>query len=94
MSATFQCNQCKQDLPIEQKFHGRMCRECKKAKSRKQTANKKEGRENARKARFVTAEDWWSFNVNNKQHNLRYVPPKRDEFASMSVSMQLQNLLI
>ena len=79
----FQCNTCKEKLPIEQKCHGLMCKECKKAKSRNARAKKTEAKQDAKKARFVTAQDWWKFNENLTQTNSRYLPPKKEEFASI-----------
>lgn len=80
---TFQCNTCKEKLPIEQKYHGRMCKECKKAKSRNATAKKREAKQDAKKARFVTAQDWWDLNVKITQTNSKYLLPKKEEFASI-----------
>ena len=79
----FQCNTCKKELPIEQKYHGRMCKECKKAKSHNARAKKTEAKQDAKKARFVTAQDWWDFNVQITQTKSRYLPPNKEEFASI-----------
>jgi hypothetical protein len=86
----FRCNDPKHEgdswLPLNEKGHGRKCKSCKAADSRRRTAERAAEKKLARKARFDSAESWEAFNRNEflrKDRKHRYVVPVREEFESV-----------
>lgn len=85
----FTCNDPFHDgdrrLPVSEKGHGRKCKLCKAASTRRRTAEKAALRASSLLTRFSTADEWEAFNREEyirKDKKHRYVPPIRDEFSN------------
>ena len=88
--ATFRCNGADHTgdrwMPLSEKSHGRKCRACKAADTRRRTGEKAAERATMRRGRFASADAWEKFNRDEfvrKEGKHRYVVPVAEEFASV-----------
>lgn len=66
-------------LPLDQRGHGKKCKLCKAADTRRRNAVKAQEEKDALKSRFDSADAWQQFNESGTH---RYLVPKQEEFTT------------